>query len=132
MALKHKIRPSNIHFSTVVIIYQCPGSFTFLLKFFFRPKIQGFVHSFNQLPIHLKIGEKFTHVFMLYVILFRYITANAKLSTSVVDTLLPEIPSYLHNISHWFVRHCVTCMCNTEDLVPGSVGQLTDDTFQVI
>ena len=75
---------------------------------------------------------KDSSMFMLCAILFRYITANVKLSTSVVDTLLPEIPSYLHNRPHWFVRHCITHMCNATDLVAGSVGQLTDNAFQVM
>ena len=63
---------------------------------------------------------------------FRYLTSNAKLSTCVVDTLLPEIPSYLHNRPHWFVRHCISRMCNAEELAPATVGQLTDDAFQVV
>ena len=67
-----------------------------------------------------------------HLYLHRYVISNAKLSSFVVDTLLPEIPPYLHNRPHWFVRHCISRMQNTEDLVLESVGKITDDACQVI
>ena len=37
-------------------------------------------------------------------------TANAKLSTSVVNTLSDCVPEYLYNRPHWFIHHCVKRM----------------------
>lgn len=70
-------------------------------------------------------------MYILNTFCFRYLTLNAKLSTAVVDTLTHDVPSYLRNRPHWFVRHCVSRIRNAHDLVPESVTKLTDDSFQV-
>ena len=56
---------------------------------------------------------------------------NAKVSSSVVDTMRKDIPEYLYGRPHWFVRHCITCLRNAADLDPDSVIQMTSDAFQV-
>ena len=61
----------------------------------------------------------------------RYVTANAKLSTSVVNTLRDCVPEYLHNRSHWFICHCIKRMRSAEDLIPEQAVRVTEDMFQV-
>ena len=61
----------------------------------------------------------------------RYVTANAKLSTSVVNTLRYCVPEYLHNRPHWFIRHCIKRMRSAEDLIPEQAVRVTEDMFQV-
>ena len=61
----------------------------------------------------------------------RYMTANVKLSTSVVNTLKDCVPEYLHNRLHWFICHCIKRMRSAEDLIPEQVVRVTEDMFQV-
>ena len=71
------------------------------------------------------------HVFKKFYSYFRYLTLNAKMSTSVVDTLTPDVPGFLRNRPHWFVRHCLTRIRNADELSPNWVTQITEDSFQV-
>ena len=61
----------------------------------------------------------------------RYVALNAKLSTAIIDTLTPDIPSYLRNRPYWFVHHCIRRIHNTQDLLPEYVTKMTDNSFQV-
>ena len=70
-------------------------------------------------------------LYLLQTFHFRYVALNAKLSTAIIDTLTPDIQSYLHNRPHWFVRHCIRRIRNAQDLLPECVTKMTDDLFQV-
>ena len=70
-------------------------------------------------------------LYLLQTFHFRYVALNAKLSTAIIDTLTPDIPSYLRNRPHWFVRHCIRRIRNAQDLLPEYVTKMTDDSFQV-
>ena len=57
--------------------------------------------------------------------------ANAKLSSSVVNTLSESVPEYLHNRPHWFIRHCIKPMRSAEDLIPEQAVRVSEEMFQV-
>ena len=62
---------------------------------------------------------------------FRYVAANAKLLSSVVNTLRDCVPEYLHNRPHWFIWHCIKQIQTSEELSTDQAVRVTDEIFQV-